>query len=270
MYFNMVVASVPYTHPGLKPFDGSGFENWLYRLERLLERNAVLDMLSVDPPVVLADSKVKDNFLMKDAKAKDFIVQCVADNVLEQIKSASCEDKLAITRYVIDWVIVWSSQLDSDILRIIRRTSGKNEIYYYDFATLHHPLSHLHNRTTILYHSSQFLAHSMALLAHRGCIPYPKRNIDEVETPGEKRIKKPIPDVSAKTVDEFTRDYIHQAFFRIYHQACGPLRETHYENWDREMNMDGNDRHPALIINLGDDDDDDDDEEESSSGDVVE
>nr|CAD7460230.1 unnamed protein product [Timema tahoe] len=55
--FNMAVASVSYTHPGLKPFDGSGFENWLYRLERLLERNAVLEMLSVDPPDVLADSR---------------------------------------------------------------------------------------------------------------------------------------------------------------------------------------------------------------------
>nr|CAD7432947.1 unnamed protein product [Timema monikensis] len=53
----MAVASVSYTHPGLKPFDGSGFENWLYRLERLLKRNAVLEMLTVDPPDVLADSK---------------------------------------------------------------------------------------------------------------------------------------------------------------------------------------------------------------------
>nr|CAD7448907.1 unnamed protein product [Timema bartmani] len=57
--------------------------------ERLLERNAVLEMLSVDPPDVSADSRVKDSFLMKDAKANDFIVQCVADNVLEQIKNAS-------------------------------------------------------------------------------------------------------------------------------------------------------------------------------------
>ncbi|CAG2062963.1 unnamed protein product, partial [Timema podura] len=35
-------------------------------------------------------------------------------------------------------------------------------------------------------------------------------NVDEVETPGKKRIRKPISGVSARAVDEFTRDSISQ------------------------------------------------------------
>nr|CAD7197316.1 unnamed protein product [Timema douglasi] len=36
------------------------------------------------------------------------------------------------------------------------------------------------------------------------------------------------------------------------------------EDWEREMRMDVNDRHPPLIINLGDDNDDNEDESNSS------
>nr|CAD7450157.1 unnamed protein product [Timema bartmani] len=95
---------------------------------------------------------------------------------------------------------------------------------------------------------------------------YCERNIDEVETPGKKRIRKSIPRVSAKAVDEFTRDSIHQAIYKMYRQCwfhwskhvdhCEKLIK---ENWDREKNMDPNDRHPTLITNLGGDDDDDED-----------
>nr|CAD7404223.1 unnamed protein product [Timema poppensis] len=48
---------------------------------------------------------------------------------------------------------------------------------------------------------------------------YCERNIDEVETPEKKRIRKPIPGVSAKALDEFTRDSIHQVIYRMYHQG---------------------------------------------------
>nr|CAD7450771.1 unnamed protein product [Timema bartmani] len=102
---------------------------------------------------------------------------------------------------------------------------------------------------------------------------YCEKNIDEVETPGKKRIRKPIPGVSAKAVDEFTRDSIHQAIYRMYHQGwfhwnkhvdhCEKLIK---ENWDRDVKIDVNDIHSPLIINLGDKDD----EDEANSGDDVE
>nr|CAD7462579.1 unnamed protein product [Timema tahoe] len=92
---------------------------------------------------------------------------------------------------------------------------------------------------------------------------YCESNIDEIETPGKKRIRKPIPGVSAKVVglDEFTRDVNINWSKHVDH--CEKLIK---ENWDRDMKMDANDRHPPLIINLGDDDD----EHESNSGDDAE
>nr|CAD7450392.1 unnamed protein product [Timema bartmani] len=92
---------------------------------------------------------------------------------------------------------------------------------------------------------------------------YCERNIDEVETPGKKKIRKPIPGVSAKALDEFTRDSIHQVIYRIWSKHVDHCEKLTKENWDREMKMDTNDRHPTLIINLCDDDD----EDESNSGD---
>nr|CAD7462097.1 unnamed protein product [Timema tahoe] len=43
-----------------------------------------------------------------------------------------------------------------------------------------------------------------------GQMGYCERNIDKVETPGKKRIRKLIPGVSVNAVDQFTRDSIHQ------------------------------------------------------------
>nr|CAD7450692.1 unnamed protein product [Timema bartmani] len=89
----------------------------------------------------------------------------------------------------------------------------------------------------------------------------------EVKTPGKKRIIKPIPGVSAKAVDEFTRDSIHQVIYRIWSKHVDHCKKLIKEVWDREMKMDANNRHPSLIINLGDKDDD---EDESNSGDDAE
>lgn len=71
------------TISNIRPFDGSNFENWRYRVERVLERNGVLIMLKKERPI--DESKI-NAFDKDDAKARDIIVQCIDDSVLELIK----------------------------------------------------------------------------------------------------------------------------------------------------------------------------------------
>uniref|UniRef100_A0A0A9Z0Y1 Copia protein n=1 Tax=Lygus hesperus TaxID=30085 RepID=A0A0A9Z0Y1_LYGHE len=67
----------------IKLFDGSGFENWCFRVERLLEKNDCLDVLTS----VKSDASKPEDWEKEDAKARYLIVQCVSDNVLDFIKT---------------------------------------------------------------------------------------------------------------------------------------------------------------------------------------
>ncbi|KAG5898874.1 hypothetical protein JTB14_003268 [Gonioctena quinquepunctata] len=69
----------------IRPFDGTGFENWRFRVERLLKRNIVLNSLSRDTPT--EDGAALKEFEKDDAKALDLIVLCIADTVIELIKA---------------------------------------------------------------------------------------------------------------------------------------------------------------------------------------
>lgn len=70
----------------VKPFDGTGFSNWEFRLRLLLEKEGVLDMLTENPPDSTATQEEKEKFRKADVKARNLIVWCLSDNVLEMVK----------------------------------------------------------------------------------------------------------------------------------------------------------------------------------------
>lgn len=70
----------------VKPFDGIGFSNWEFRVKLILEQAGVLEVLDTVPPAN-ADELAK--FKKCDVKARNIIVQCLSDTLLEMIKSKS-------------------------------------------------------------------------------------------------------------------------------------------------------------------------------------
>lgn len=68
----------------VKQFDGTGYSNWEFRVKLLLEQNEVLDVLEMDPP---RDPNRMGDFKKKDIKARNIIVQCLSDNILESVKN---------------------------------------------------------------------------------------------------------------------------------------------------------------------------------------
>lgn len=67
----------------LKPFDGSNFSNWEFRLKIFLEQNGTLEVLEQSLPT---DAIQLAQFKKTDAKARNTIVQWLADEVLEMVK----------------------------------------------------------------------------------------------------------------------------------------------------------------------------------------
>ncbi|KAJ8875599.1 hypothetical protein PR048_023495 [Dryococelus australis] len=67
---------------GIKPFDGVNFRNWCYWMKLLLEQNGMLHVLSTEPPTTEADLKM---FKQEDVKARNILVQGLADNMLPMI-----------------------------------------------------------------------------------------------------------------------------------------------------------------------------------------
>lgn len=67
----------------IKPFDGTGFSNWEFRVRLILEQNGVLDVISTTPPA----GNVDEDFKKSDVKARNVIVQCLSDNILEMVKA---------------------------------------------------------------------------------------------------------------------------------------------------------------------------------------
>lgn len=70
----------------VKPFEGTGFSNWEFRLRLLLEKEGVLEMITEDPPDSTATAEQKEKFKKADVKARNLIVWCLSDNVLEMVK----------------------------------------------------------------------------------------------------------------------------------------------------------------------------------------
>lgn len=67
----------------VKPFDGTSFSNWEFRVKLILEQKGVLEVLNKSPPTNEGELR---EFEKDDVKARNIIVQCLADNVLEMIK----------------------------------------------------------------------------------------------------------------------------------------------------------------------------------------
>lgn len=78
----------------VKPFDGSGFSNWEFRIKLLLEQNEVLETLTENPP---EEAVALMAFKKRDVKARTIIVSCLADNILEMIKDLSSAKEIMAT-----------------------------------------------------------------------------------------------------------------------------------------------------------------------------
>uniref|UniRef100_A0A0A9XL71 Copia protein n=1 Tax=Lygus hesperus TaxID=30085 RepID=A0A0A9XL71_LYGHE len=68
---------------GIKPFDGTNYSNWEYRVRLLLEQAGVLEAITEEVP---KDDKSRKDFLTQDVKARSLITQCLADNMLDLAK----------------------------------------------------------------------------------------------------------------------------------------------------------------------------------------
>ncbi|KAK9728883.1 hypothetical protein QE152_g17025 [Popillia japonica] len=68
----------------IKPFDGNGFSNWKFRGNLYLEQNGLLSVLTEDAPTEAAALAA---FRKENIKARCIITQCLADNVLEIVKT---------------------------------------------------------------------------------------------------------------------------------------------------------------------------------------
>lgn len=78
----------------VKAFDGNGFSTWEYRVRLILEQRDVLDVLSSDPPV---DEAQRANFKKSDVKARNIIVQCLDDSILEMVKDKTTAKEMINT-----------------------------------------------------------------------------------------------------------------------------------------------------------------------------
>lgn len=70
----------------VKPFDGSSYSNWEFRVRLLLEQQDVLEVLTEPKPPETEANKL-DQWKKSDVKARSLIIQCVSDNILESIKT---------------------------------------------------------------------------------------------------------------------------------------------------------------------------------------
>lgn len=73
------------THFNVTPFNGTGFSNWEFRVKLVLEQAGVNNVLETPCPGPEAAND-KANWLQNDVKARNIVVQCLADNMLEVIK----------------------------------------------------------------------------------------------------------------------------------------------------------------------------------------
>lgn len=66
----------------VKPFDGTGFRNLEFRLRLLREKKGVLENL----PDTTDTAEEKERFRKADVMARNLIIWCMYDNVLEMVK----------------------------------------------------------------------------------------------------------------------------------------------------------------------------------------
>lgn len=70
----------------VKPFDGTSFSNWEFRVTLLLEQQGVKNVITEDPPSSTEVDEL-EKYRKNEIKARTVIIQCVADNILETLKT---------------------------------------------------------------------------------------------------------------------------------------------------------------------------------------
>lgn len=119
------------TNITVKPFDGTGYSNWEFRIKMLLEHHDVLEVLEQDAPT---DQAQLASFKKKDVKARNLIVLSLADNVLEIVKSKKT-DKEMLTElkgtYELKWI---ANQVNLQRkMRTMKFISGKLNEFLLEF-----------------------------------------------------------------------------------------------------------------------------------------
>lgn len=78
----------------LKAFDGNGFGNWEFRVKLLLEQKEVLNVLTEEPPT---EAEKLVAWKKSDLKARNIIVQCISDNIIEMIRNKTSAKEIMDT-----------------------------------------------------------------------------------------------------------------------------------------------------------------------------
>lgn len=73
------------TQNNIRPFDGNGYSNWEFRIKLLLEHHSVLEVISIDSPAE-SETNAFATFKKNDIKARNIIINCLAENILEMVK----------------------------------------------------------------------------------------------------------------------------------------------------------------------------------------
>lgn len=80
----------------IKVFDGNGFSTCEYRVKLMLKRRDVLSLIDQDPPT---DATALTLFKKLDIQARNTIVQCLDDKILEMVKdSKTAKEMLNVLR----------------------------------------------------------------------------------------------------------------------------------------------------------------------------
>ncbi|KAF6208274.1 hypothetical protein GE061_016728 [Apolygus lucorum] len=125
-----VMASSTMNHVFMKPFDGTNFGTWSYRMKLHLKKNKVLTALNE------ADAKTKQDEAWKtiDVAARDHIVKSLDDRIIDVIKDqkTACDMFGALERVYAKKGLAAQVSLQKK-LRELRYTGGKLSVYLSEF-----------------------------------------------------------------------------------------------------------------------------------------
>ncbi|KAI8125273.1 Copia protein [Lucilia cuprina] len=73
---------------GIVQFNGTGYENWSFRVKMYLDALDVLEAVESSLPENATEAQIR-KYMKKDKKAKSVLVSCISDNYLEYVRDKS-------------------------------------------------------------------------------------------------------------------------------------------------------------------------------------